>query len=222
MRHVPLIPLLLLVLLAAPAQAQYGVEFTAPDTAKIVRVDSIAVYPVHIKNTGTTRDSFRIDLPRWNMPPNWGATFCDDHICYDPPFNITLNAGDTFPDHPHVSILAFLDPGTGWVVWSVRSWGDTTQYRELRFWCTATLDGVEQSQEVKGSGGQPFRPSPNPFTTFAAVPGHETERFAVYDVSGRKVGSYRADRIGEGLEAGVYFLKAEGKDAKPVRIVKLR
>jgi hypothetical protein len=68
----------------------------------------------------------------------------------------------------------------------------------------------------------PLRITPNPFTSFATLPGHEAERFNLYDVSGRKVGTYRGDRIGEGLSAGVYFLKPFGGNAKPIRIVKLR
>ncbi len=70
---------------------------------------------------------------------------------------------------------------------------------------------------------------PNPFTSFTIVPDHEGERFTLYDISGRKVGTYQGDRIGEGLSPGVYFLskiplagKSEDKDAKPLRIVKLR
>jgi photosystem II stability/assembly factor-like uncharacterized protein len=64
--------------------------------------------------------------------------------------------------------------------------------------------------------------SPNPFTSFASVPGHSTDRFSLYDVSGRRVGTYRGDRIGEGLATGVYFIKAEKGDRKPLRIVKVR
>jgi hypothetical protein len=46
--------------------------------------------------------------------------------------------------------------------------------------------------------------------------------FALYDISGRRVGTYRGDRIGEGLRAGVYFVRAlEGK-AGLARIVKVR
>jgi len=63
---------------------------------------------------------------------------------------------------------------------------------------------------------------PNPFTSFAILPGHEAERFALYDISGRKVGTYKGDRIGEGLRAGIYFIKLKGKDANPLRIIKLR
>jgi len=63
---------------------------------------------------------------------------------------------------------------------------------------------------------------PNPFSSFASVPGHSSERFALYDISGRKVGIYKGDRIGFDLSAGIYFLKPEGKDAKPLRLVKLR
>jgi len=67
-----------------------------------------------------------------------------------------------------------------------------------------------------------FSVVPNPFTSFATLPGHEAERFALYDISGKRVGSYKGDRVGEGLPAGVYFLRLEGKGDKPLRVVKLR
>jgi hypothetical protein len=68
----------------------------------------------------------------------------------------------------------------------------------------------------------PLTVYPNPFTSFTTLPGHEAERFALYNISGRKVGVWKGDRVGEGLSPGVYFLRPEGKDAKPLRIVKLR
>ncbi len=69
---------------------------------------------------------------------------------------------------------------------------------------------------------QPLSVSPNPFTSFATIPGHSSDPFTLYDISGRKVGTYRGDRIGEGLSAGVYFLCPEGKEANPLRVVKVR
>ncbi len=68
----------------------------------------------------------------------------------------------------------------------------------------------------------PYVVFPNPFTSFATLPGHEAERFSLYDVSGRKVGTYRGDRIGEGLAPGVYFLRSSDSKDKPLRIVKVR
>ena len=68
----------------------------------------------------------------------------------------------------------------------------------------------------------PYRVAPNPFVSYTQAPGHEADFFALYDVSGRKVGVYKGDRIGSGLSAGIYFLKPEGMDAKPLRVVKLR
>lgn len=65
-------------------------------------------------------------------------------------------------------------------------------------------------------------PSPNPFVSFTTLPGHETERFMLYDLSGRKVGIYPGCRIGHDLGPGVYFLKKEGEDEKPVRVIKVR
>jgi len=64
--------------------------------------------------------------------------------------------------------------------------------------------------------------SPNPFVSFASVPGHESERFALYDISGRKVGVYQGDRIGERLPPGVYFLWEAGGRSPLTRIVKVR
>jgi len=64
--------------------------------------------------------------------------------------------------------------------------------------------------------------SPNPFSSFTTLPGHKAEHFVLYDISGRRVGVYRGDRIGEGLQAGVYFIRGLEAKARPVRIVKVR
>jgi photosystem II stability/assembly factor-like uncharacterized protein len=67
-----------------------------------------------------------------------------------------------------------------------------------------------------------IRITSNPFASFATIPGHETDRFSLYDISGRQVGVYRGDKIGGNLPSGVYFLKPQGLDSKPLRIVKIR
>ena len=82
--------------------------------------------------------------------------------------------------------------------------------------------GVEESALPSSDSRFLFSTRPNPFTSFASVPGHSSERFTLYDISGRRVGVYKGDRVGEGLSAGVYFLRAEGKSAKPLRVVKVR
>jgi hypothetical protein len=68
----------------------------------------------------------------------------------------------------------------------------------------------------------PLSIAPNPFVSCAKAPGYEKASFSLYDVSGRKVGVFKGDKIGSGLSAGIYFLKPEGQDAKPMRIVKVR
>jgi hypothetical protein len=82
--------------------------------------------------------------------------------------------------------------------------------------------GVEEYAVPSPVPRLPFSSRPNPFVSYTAVRGYATERFGLYDVSGRKVGVYKGDRIGEGLSAGVYFLRPFGEYAKPLRIVKLR
>jgi N-acetylneuraminic acid mutarotase len=84
------------------------------------------------------------------------------------------------------------------------------------------ITGLEEWSGGKPLSPEQFRARPNPFTSFATLPGHEAERFSLYDVSGRKVGVYKGDRVGEGLAPGVYFLRQEGKNAEPLRIVKVR
>jgi photosystem II stability/assembly factor-like uncharacterized protein len=68
----------------------------------------------------------------------------------------------------------------------------------------------------------PFSVRPNPFTSFSSIPGHEGERFALYDISGRKVGVYKGDRIGANVPPGVYFLRPLCQGGSPLRVVKVR
>jgi len=87
--------------------------------------------------------------------------------------------------------------------------------------------GVENEGSLVKKVVGDLRITPNPFTSFATLPGHEAERFSLYDVSGRRVGTYRGDRVGEGLAPGVYFLKYQEmlkqvQHDEIVRIVKVR
>jgi hypothetical protein len=82
--------------------------------------------------------------------------------------------------------------------------------------------GIENNQGDKGTRGHGDTVIPNPFTSFTRILGHEADRFAVYDISGRRVGTYPGNRIGPGLSAGIYFLRPENGSSKTQRIVKLR
>jgi hypothetical protein len=87
----------------------------------------------------------------------------------------------------------------------------------------AGLTGVEDfGPPARKSAAARWEVAPNPVVSHSRVPGHEGERFALYDISGRRVGASRGDRIGEGLAPGVYFLRPESGDARPVRVVKVR
>lgn len=98
--------------------------------------------------------------------------------------------------------------------WAVGELGTILRY--------SPVSGVETESPLISKPGTMFKIAPNPFASFATVPGHTSERFALYDITGRKVGVYKGDRIGEGLSPGVYFLKPEDRSAKLLRIVKVR
>jgi len=83
--------------------------------------------------------------------------------------------------------------------------------------------GVEETPEDRGRKPEVgLKTTPNPFTAFTTVPGHEREQFALYDLSGKRLGTYSGTRIGEGLPAGVYFIASKTKDSMPIRTVKVR
>jgi hypothetical protein len=86
--------------------------------------------------------------------------------------------------------------------------------------------GVEVKKVSPPVRGFPFSVCPNPFISFAAVPYHESERFELYDISGRNVGTYKGNRIGQNLVPGVYFLRplalTPRSSAPTLRIVKVR
>ena len=96
-----------------------------------------------------------------------------------------------------------------------------------------TTDGgasfVEDHSAVRPLDGlmvERLKATPNPFVSFSSVLGHERERFNLYDISGRRVGTYRGDRIGWNVSPGVYFLRPyplpSTPDTRILRIVKLR
>ncbi|MCX6842645.1 MAG: hypothetical protein NTX53_10230 [candidate division WOR-3 bacterium] len=84
------------------------------------------------------------------------------------------------------------------------------------------VSGVEEpgcSRRVSADG---LKATPNPFVSFARIPGHEAEQFSLYDISGKMVGVCRGNRVAEGLLPAVYFIKPDGEHRKPLRIVKVR
>jgi hypothetical protein len=82
--------------------------------------------------------------------------------------------------------------------------------------------GLEESTSSDYVPLHTFCVQPNPIVSVASVPGHSSERFALYDISGRKVGVYKGDRIGWDVSPGVYFLRPQEGKANPVRVVKVR
>lgn len=87
--------------------------------------------------------------------------------------------------------------------------------------CQIYIDQSSIAEQTSNAMSE-FKVMPNPFTTYAMIPGYKEKHFTLYDISGQQVGIYQGNRIGEGLSAGVYFVKSETKNTKPVLIVKVR
>lgn len=137
-------------------------------------------------------------------------------------------------------ILATSDAGASWVAQvsgvtntlrGVWCWLDLPGYWGFAVGDSGTILyqfiplGVEEERAEVRSKKIEVRIRPNPFVSFATVQGHAKEQFAVYDIAGSRVGIYRGDRIGLGLNSGVYFITGfseKTKNFKPVRMVKIR
>jgi hypothetical protein len=66
------------------------------------------------------------------------------------------------------------------------------------------------------------RATPNPFVSFASMPGAEVRGFEVFDVSGKLVQTCTGSRIGAGLGPGVYCVRPHGSSDAGQRLVKAR
>ena len=71
-------------------------------------------------------------------------------------------------------------------------------------------DGIEEPLTLHPARPSRLRVRPNPFTSFARIPGNETEFFVLSDVAGRQVAICKGGRIGAGLRPGVYFMSPVG------------
>jgi len=155
----------------------------------------------------------------------WSCAFYDNlngFACGDNGLLIkTVDGGRNWaPDtsnkaHANLTALRALDTLHAWAVGG---------YGIMLGWRLAGVSGIEHGStgagELRVRNG--IRAWPNPFVSYVRVPGREKERFALYDVSGRRVGTYTGERIGADVGSGVYFLMAENKEGEPVRIVKVK
>ncbi|NWF91185.1 MAG: hypothetical protein HXY50_17195 [Ignavibacteriaceae bacterium] len=106
------------------------------------------------------------------------------------------------------------------VVWTDRRDGNHEIYYDHD--ANGIPAGVGMDPMAPAASGQiPLRVYPNPFVSCAAVEGRAGEWIAVHDATGRLMGTYLGDRVGEGLPPGVYFLRATGAGHSFARAVKL-
>jgi BNR repeat-like domain len=82
--------------------------------------------------------------------------------------------------------------------------------------------GITQNQSFT----QEFEPkelvAPNPFNNYARIYGKAGETFLIYDIQGRLMAKCRNNYFGKDLNQGVYFLKFENSNYKPIRVVKIK
>ena len=86
------------------------------------------------------------------------------------------------------------------------------EIRDVYLLKTDSMGNVGIEEPLKQHPAKPtsFLVQPNPFTSFARVPGHETDIFVLSDVAGRQVAICKGDRIGVALRPGIYFLSPVG------------
>jgi len=136
---------------------------------------------------------------------DWGTSWCSDE---------SLSASPA-PGNPSI-VVSGLKVHLAWN--DYRHGNNEMYYKRNLTGNSGTVTAEERGQRLEVR----LKATPNPFTTFAIVPGQEKETFELYDIAGRKVGTYRGDRIGEGQAAGVYFLRLQDYLNPPMRVVKVR
>lgn len=136
----------------------------------------------------------------------WSMTYDGPGASVDYGRSIALDAaGNVF-----VCGLADLDPSNAGIDYDYV----TVKYRE---------PGASVAAAAPAAGpGRALRAVPNPFAAFAAVSGHEGERFDIYDPGGRRVGACRGDRVAADVRPGVYFVVPADRSVPALQVVKVR
>ncbi|GEM_PF-1231777 len=122
----------------------------------------------------------------------------------------------------YTSFLGFCADGPDLFISYTKGHWETPYLAALWLASTRDFSGVAEQKKVEGSKVQAYTATPNPFRSFAAVPGHESERFALYDLSGKRVGTYLGNRIGSDVSPGIYFLRPGGSNPRPLPVVKVK
>jgi hypothetical protein len=122
----------------------------------------------------------------------------------------------------YISYLGFCADGQDLFITYTKGQWDTPYLAALWLASTRKLAGVAEEKKVGRSQVQACTATPNPFRSFAAVPGHESEQFVLYDLSGKRTGTYPGNRIGSDVSPGIYFLRPVGNNTKLLQVVKLR
>jgi|GEM_PF-3384375 len=175
--------------------------------------------PLWAQEIPLTSDSYDHWMPQWSPDGNWIVYDKYDATGYDQIYKLPSAGGteialtsDSYEhEYPQWS------PDGNWIVYYK---DDATGYRQI-YKVTSGV-GIEEDETGIRKEATSIRVYPNPFTSFATIPGYEQESFVVYDVMGRKVGIYSGNRIGGELAPGVYFVLGLDTASAPARFVKVK
>jgi photosystem II stability/assembly factor-like uncharacterized protein len=198
-----------------PVDAQTG--YAVGDTGTILKTTDGGTNWVS-QNSGTTRNFFSVHFPV-DIQTGYVAGGMNSNILVK-----TTDCGaNWFRLSPETDVELFsvyfpVDASTGYITGGngaiLKTTDGGTWVEEER------AEGRGQRLEVR------IKIRPNPFVSFATIPGQEGKRFEMYDVPGRRVGVYQGDRVGLDLGAGVYFVRPEcgmrNAECGMTRVVKVR
>lgn len=104
------------------------------ETIDTVPLDSQAVFPITVKNTGTLSDSIILNIPDslTSIPGDWMPSLCGPGACYPLPYYVYLGPGSE-TQSLEIHVETSLNPGPGSINLTVQSRGNPACADTLEF-----------------------------------------------------------------------------------------
>lgn len=220
---------LLVLALAAAANAQSSFTWVAADSARGTALNVTSTFHTDLTNTGSVADTYKVTMVS-GMPANWLTTMCDAGLCY-PPFitqlQYTLQPAASMYIGVNITPMVDLGHGTTWV--TITSTNAPSLHQTIGF----EVQSPATSATPRPSAGLGLAAAPNPFnprtTLWVDDAGTSARGLAldVFDLRGRLVRALwrgDADAAGGGipwdgrddegraLPGGTYVARLAGPD----------